>query len=88
MKIIDVSVFGAMGDWKSDVEKPSKKFWRLDRITNDIQFLKLSKSNDGARSNILRNPIGKLGGVPPSTSTRSFKILIELRSATHMQAPW
>ena len=64
VKIIDVSVFGAMGDWKSDVEKTHKKICQLFQLTNYFLFLKLSKSLHGARRTVCTKRIGKVGGPP------------------------
>ena len=64
VKIIDVSVFGAMGDWKSDVEKTHKKICQLFQLTNYFLFLKLSKSLHGARRTVCTKRIGKVGGSP------------------------
>ena len=72
VKIIDVSVFGAMGDWKSDVEKTHKKIWHLFQLTNYFLFLKLSKSVHGARRTVCPKPLGEEGGSP----SHSYQILI------------
>ena len=73
VKIIDVSVFGAMGDWKSDVEKTHKKICQLFQLTNYFLFLKLSKSVHGARRTVCTKPIGKLGGPPGIADSPLFQ---------------
>ena len=59
-------MFGATGDQKSDVEKPSKKNWKIFQLTNYFLFLKLSRSDYGARRTVVYNALDVLGGSPSS----------------------
>ena len=54
--------------------KKTHFFWQKLRFTNDILFLKLSKTVHGARRTVVHKPLGEEGGPPPIPTRSSYRV--------------